>query len=63
MRSEPALLPIWINAYRYGERTYRFCVNGQTGALVGSAPVSLAKLAILVLAIAIVVLVLVLAFV
>ena len=47
MRSEPVLLPVWINAYRWRDEVYRFCVNGQTGKVVGRAPFSFAKLAIL----------------
>lgn len=39
------LVPVWIGAYRYGERTYRVLVNGQTGRLVGDAPFSWPKAA------------------
>jgi DNA-directed RNA polymerase subunit RPC12/RpoP len=45
------LLPVWIAAYRYRNDVYRFLVNGQTGEVVGKAPWSWAKLALLVLAI------------
>lgn len=48
LRSAPVLLPVWINAYRYREETYRFIVNGQTGRLGGRAPFSWAKLALVV---------------
>lgn len=62
MVSEPVLLPVWINAYRWRERIYRFVVNGQTGEVVGRAPVSRAKVALaVVLALAVVVLVILLA--
>lgn len=54
MRSDPVLLPIWINAYRYQDITYRFIVNGQTGRITGSAPFSYAKLAALILGIVII---------
>lgn len=54
MRSDPVLLPIWINAYRYKDITYRFIINGQTGRLTGGAPFSIAKLAMLILAVALV---------
>ncbi|MBI4604009.1 MAG: hypothetical protein HY721_18795 [Planctomycetes bacterium] len=52
VRSSPVLLPVWINAYRFRETTYpyRLVVNGQTGKLTGHAPVSLAKLALVVVA-------------
>jgi LSD1 subclass zinc finger protein len=46
LRSDPVLLPIWINAFRYEEKTYRFLVNGQTGKVAGDAPFSLARVAI-----------------
>jgi LSD1 subclass zinc finger protein len=52
LRSDPVLLPVWINAYRFKDVTYRFVVNGQTGKLMGRAPRSLAKLALVVLGIA-----------
>lgn len=44
-----ALLPIWISAYRYHRKVFRFLVNGQTGEVVGKAPYSLPKIALLVL--------------
>lgn len=34
----PLLLPVWIGAYRRGDRVYRIVVNGQSGRLVGHAP-------------------------
>lgn len=46
------LLPIWIAAYRYRQKAYRFVVNGQTGQLAGEAPWSWVKLTILFLVIA-----------
>lgn len=46
------LLPIWIAAYRYKEKVFRFLVNGQTGEVVGKAPWSVIKLLILFLVIA-----------
>jgi hypothetical protein len=44
------LLPIWIAAYLYGGKTYRFLVNGVTGAVSGKAPYSPFKIALAVLA-------------
>ena len=44
LSSSRVLLPIWIMAYRYQDRVYRFLVNGQTGRSTGQAPVSYAKL-------------------
>lgn len=38
------LLPIWISAYRYKDKTFQFLVNGQTGEVTGKAPVSWFKI-------------------
>jgi hypothetical protein len=46
MTGEPVLLPVWIMAYRFRDRLYRFLVNGQTGRATGQAPLSLAKILI-----------------
>ena len=40
------LLPIWINAYRYGDKSYRFVVNGRTGEVQGERPYSAIKIAL-----------------
>ncbi|EAQ80156.1 zinc ribbon domain-containing protein [Blastopirellula marina] len=48
MSSEPMLLPIWIMAYRYKDKIFRFLINGQTGKTFGQAPVSYAKLGVAV---------------
>ncbi len=57
MSSRPVLLPVWIMAYRYRDRVYRFLVNGQTGKATGTAPISWFKvtLALLITALVIVV--------
>ena len=44
LTSEPILLPLWIFAYRYRGKPYRFVMNGQTGTAMGKAPFSYAKL-------------------
>jgi len=46
------LLPMWVSAYRYRGRVYRFLVNGETGEVVGKAPWSALKIALFVLALA-----------
>jgi ribosomal protein S27E len=46
------LLPVWIAAYRYHDRVYRFLVNGQTGEVVGKAPWSWLKIFLFVLTLA-----------
>lgn len=37
------LLPVWKYIYTYKNQEYPFYVNGQTGKIVGSAPISTAK--------------------
>lgn len=43
--SEPVLLPVWIMAYRYKGKVFRFLVNGQSGKCTGAAPTSYRKIA------------------
>jgi hypothetical protein len=38
------LLPVWISAYRYREKAYRFLVNARTGEVSGERPYSTAKI-------------------
>ncbi len=44
-RFKHLLLPVWMAAYRYRGKSYRFIVNGQTGRVQGERPWSLWKLA------------------
>jgi hypothetical protein len=44
MTGEPTLLPVWIMAYRFRDRVFRFLVNGQTGKATGEAPISFLKI-------------------
>lgn len=46
-----ALLPIWIAAYDYRGKPYRFLVNGVTGVCTGTAPYSWVKVTLLVVVI------------
>ena len=46
------LLPVWIAAYEYQQKVYRYLVNGQTGKTHGTAPYSWAKITAAVLAVA-----------
>jgi DNA-directed RNA polymerase subunit RPC12/RpoP len=46
-----ALLPVWIAAYNFRGKVFRFLVNGQTGEVQGRAPISWWKVAGLVLGI------------
>lgn len=43
------LLPVWLAAYKYRGRTYRFVVNGRTGRVQGERPYSAWKIAFAVL--------------
>ncbi len=46
------LLPLWIASYAYGQKTYRFQVNGQTGQVTGQRPYSFWKIFIFILSLA-----------
>jgi hypothetical protein len=55
-------MPMWVSAYLFGGKTYRFVVNGQTGEVQGESPKSGWKIFFLVMGIlAVVFVVLVLA--
>ncbi|PKP01509.1 MAG: hypothetical protein CVU11_15015 [Bacteroidetes bacterium HGW-Bacteroidetes-6] len=45
------LLPIWISAYRFKKKVYRFLVNGRTGEVQGERPYSFWKIFFFVLGI------------
>jgi predicted RNA-binding Zn-ribbon protein involved in translation (DUF1610 family) len=49
------MLPIWMAAYKYNAKSYRFLINGQTGEVQGERPYSIWKIAFAVLAVAVVV--------
>jgi len=51
------LLPIWISAYMYQDKVYRFLINGRTGEVQGERPYSAIKIALAVLAVATVILI------
>lgn len=44
------LLPVWISAYRYGDKVYRFLVNARTGEVQGERPWSWVKITLAILA-------------
>lgn len=44
------LLPIWLAAYKYNGKTYRFVVNARTGSVQGERPYSAIKIALAVIA-------------
>jgi len=43
------LLPVWMAAYKYQGKTYRFVVNGQTGSVKGERPYSAFKIALAII--------------
>lgn len=43
------LLPVWLAAYKYRGRTYRFVVNGRSGKVQGERPYSAWKIALAVI--------------
>jgi len=48
------LLPVWLAAYKYRGKTYRFVVNGRTGRVQGERPYSAMKITLAVIAVAII---------
>ncbi|MCH2077741.1 MAG: TFIIB-type zinc finger domain-containing protein [Rhodobacteraceae bacterium] len=48
------LLPVWMAAYKYRGKTYRFVVNGRTGLVQGERPYSAWKIAFAVIVAAII---------
>jgi len=42
------LLPLWISAYRFGGKTYRFLINARTGEVQGERPYSALKIGLLI---------------
>jgi hypothetical protein len=43
------LLPVWMAAYKYNGKSYRFLVNGQTGEVQGERPWSIWKILLAIL--------------
>ncbi|MEX1024656.1 MAG: hypothetical protein WD226_06215 [Planctomycetota bacterium] len=60
VRWKHLLLPLWSLQYRFGGKTYTVLVNGQTGSIVGKAPLSPLKISLFVLFLAALVAVIVL---
>ncbi|MBR6879862.1 MAG: hypothetical protein IKN14_02120 [Clostridiales bacterium] len=42
-KAEYALLPVWFMSYKYLGNVYHFAMNGQTGEVAGTPPVSMVK--------------------
>jgi hypothetical protein len=49
------LLPVWISAYRFHQRTFRFLVNARSGEVQGERPYSPWKIILLILAIVLII--------
>ncbi len=58
--SDLILLPVYMLSYRYGQRQFRFLVNGQTGKVYGEKPVSWRRIGVALLVGLLLVLILVL---
>lgn len=58
--SRAALVPVYVMAYLYRDRVYRFVVNGQTGKATGTAPVAANKVLSVIGIIAVVILIIIL---
>ena len=43
------LTPVWLAAFRYRGRVFRFVVNGRTGSVEGERPWSTVKIALAIL--------------
>ncbi|MCS7236839.1 MAG: zinc ribbon domain-containing protein [Thermoguttaceae bacterium] len=50
LSGRPYLVPVWVLAYRYRGKVFRFLVNGQTGLVTGRVPISWTKVTVYVLA-------------
>jgi len=50
VNSDLVLLPIYLLSYRYGDKLYRFLINGQTGKSAGDKPLSWKKVAAAIVA-------------
>jgi len=60
INSDLILLPIYMLSYRYGQRQFRFLLNGQTGKIYGEKPVSWKRIGVVLAAVLLVVLIVVL---
>lgn len=49
------LMPLWISAFLYNRKTFRFIINGQTGQVKGERPYSWIKIVSLILLVLIIV--------
>ncbi len=47
-------LPIWIGTYKFNQKTYRVCINGENGMIDAERPYSIVKIASLIIVVSIV---------
>ena len=45
------LLPVWLSAYGYNNKVFRFIINGRTGEVQGQRPYSVIKIALAIIAV------------
>ncbi len=62
LASRPMLVPVWIMAYRYRDKVFRFLANGQSGRAAGQAPISYRKIGVAVAIAAVIIVLLLLLF-
>jgi LSD1 subclass zinc finger protein len=55
LKFKHVLLPVWMSAYRFRNKTYRFLVNGQTGEVAGESPLSWQRVTLVVIGVLLVV--------
>ena len=48
INSDLILLPVYLLSYRYGDKLYRFMLNGQTGRMAGARPLSAGRIGLAV---------------
>lgn len=56
IRFKHILLPVWLSAYRYQQRVYRFMVNARTGEVQGERPWSWIKISLAIILLGLIVL-------
>jgi hypothetical protein len=60
LHGRPVLVPVYVLAYQYRGKVYRFLANGQTGRLTGKVPVSWLKVLGVLVAVSLAALILIL---
>src|SRR5262249_46545759 len=55
INSDLILLPVYLLSYRYGDKLYRFLMNGQTGKVAGDKPLSRMRIGFFAVAVGIII--------